>query len=277
MKVTSIEVHPDGSSQVIVLSFRDPKRLNPYNVRKIVGLDADEIVPRYYGVSGTKKYYTLSLEKRDIVMQIELNPSYSLGQTPSDLRDAVYKMISSSRTGVIEVQFKNGSEVVAAVSGFVSKVENDLSEKTSLVNLTIACKEPFLKAPERTSLNVLSLDPLSSNLADIKSSAPHGFIFEMGVLSPISSLVITPPDDSWYFTVTPPGGFLSTDVIHFSSELNNKYLFVRRSGSDIHLAESIVAGSVWPILFPGDNVFEFANEADLTWVSVAYYPTYWGV
>ena len=276
MKVTSIEIHPEGSTEVVILSFRDPRRLNPFNVTSIVGLDADEIVPRFYGVSGVKKYYSLSLEKREPVFKIELNPSFD-DQTYSDLRDQLYRSIASSRTGIVTIEFKNGTEVVAILYGFISKLENDLSAKNQSVTLTVNTIEPILKAPVRTSLNILTLDAASAHILDDKSTMPHGFIFEMGFLGPQATLSITPPDDAWAFNITPVGGFLLGDILHFSSELNNKYLYVRRSGVDIHLADAIGSNAIWPIMFPGDNILEFSNPTNLVWESAAFYPTYWGV
>ena len=277
MKVTSVEIQADGSNQVVVLSFRDPRRLQPFNVKTIVGLDADEIIARYYGVSGTKKYYNLSLEKREPVIQIELNPDFSVDQTYSDLRDQIYKMIASSRTGIINVRFKNVAEVVAVVSGFVTKVENSLFDKVPGVSITINCAEPLLKAPTPTVIDILTLSTASANIQDLKSTAPHGFIFEMGFLNPVATFEVYPPDNEWSFAVEPVGGFLAGDILHFSSELNNKYLYVVRGGNTIHLADVIQSGSIWPILFPGDNVFEFSNPTDLVWEAVSHYPTYWGV
>lgn len=279
MKVTSVEIHPAGSSSIAVLSFRDPRRLNRFNVKGILGLDAEDITPRYYGVSGTSnnKFYSLSLEKREIAMQIELNPDYGSSQTYSDLRDILYKMISSSRTGIVELQFKNGTTVVAVVSGFVSKFENSLFDKNPGIQIKIACTEPMLKAPTRQNLNILVYNPASTNIVDNLSTAPHGFLFEIGFLSALPALLVAPPDNSWSFSVEPPGGFIESDVVHFSSELNNKYLYVLRAGVIIQLAESISSGSVWPILFPGDNVFEFANDTVLVWEKISFYPTYWGV
>src|SRR5690349_10437174 len=119
MKLTSIEIHPENSSDVAILSFRDPNTINPYNVKGITGLDADEIVPRSYGGSGSFKFYNLSLLNREIVFKVGLNPRFSDHKSYSDLRDNLYRMISSSRTGKIQIQFKRGTDVIAVISGFV--------------------------------------------------------------------------------------------------------------------------------------------------------------
>jgi len=36
-------------------------------------------------------------------------------------------------------------------------------------------------------------------------------------------------------------------------------------------------GSVWPMLFPGENTFVLSSGASIDWDSITYYPTFWGV
>ncbi len=105
MRLTSVNIYAPNSNNVINLSFRNPMSQNPYIAKSIVGLDADEITPNFYGISdlSNKKYYNLSLKKRDVVIQIGLNPNFSLGKSYSDLRDDLYKLISSARTGSYSV------------------------------------------------------------------------------------------------------------------------------------------------------------------------------
>lgn len=279
MKVTSIEIHPAGSSEIAVLSFRDPRRANRFNVKGIFGLDADEILPRYYGVSGTSndKFYSLALMKRDITFQIELNPRFD-GETYTDLRGILQKMISSSRTGLVEVQFKNGTFIEAAVSGFVSKFESPMMDKVPTVQITISCKDPMLKAPAPVEIDVESIIPWETIVADDLSTAPHGFSFQMLFSYPLDRFLMYDPDDSgWSFEITPVGGFLDNDLLIFSSELNNKKIQVLRGGVTIHLADVVRSGSIWPILFPGENKFSCENPSSLDWYLITHYPTYWGV
>jgi hypothetical protein len=279
MKLTSVELHPKNSSEVAVLSFRDPRRANPYNVKAITGLDADEIVPRYYGGSlGSEKFHNLSLKKRTIVVRIGLNPSFANGKSFSDLRDAIYKVIHSSRTGTLGLQFKNGANVIAAISGFVTKLEAPLFNKEPEVQITVQCDEPMLKAPARINVDVTGLSTANAVITDDISTAPHGFLFTANVLANTASMTIVDPDDlTWALEVIPPGGFLLGDVIHFSSELNNKYLYLVRGGSTYYLADVIVPSSVWPIFFPGENKLQISPSIKFAWASIEHYPTYWGV
>lgn len=281
MKITSVEMVPEGSSNICVMSFRDPRRENPYNVKQIVGLDADEITPRYYGISGgssASKLFNLVLEKRDVVALIELNPTFSTNQTYSDLRTALYKMIAASRTGKVWLHFKNEDESIAAVSGFVKKFEAGHFSKNPEVQITIECEDPMLRALVPIDVDVSELDPADTTISDPLSTAPHGFVFELQFNAPRSSLYVgdTSPIE-WGFEVAPVGGFLTNDVLHLSSELNNKYLYIQRGLEKIHLGDVITSGSVWPILFPGDNNFVFLSPSGLEWVAISHYPTYWGV
>lgn len=279
MKITSVEFHPDGSSDVMELSFRDPGRELPYNVKGIEGLDADEIVSQFYGAPGTVSFFNMVMVKRTVVALLELNPDYAANETPSSLRDRIYKMISSSRKGLIHLWFKNEDTVVATISGYFNKVEAPLFTKTPEVQVTIACDEPMLKAPNEVSLTVVGLDPTLTVITDDISTSPHGFRFEMSFDSPVASFVMADPDDDdWEFVVTPVGGFLADDVLHYSSEYNNKYLYVVRAGNTIQLADVLEAGSVWPMIFPNrENKFAVSSGTSMDWDAIKYYPTFWGV
>lgn len=288
MKLTSVEIHPSNSSEYAELNFRDPTRENPYNVKAIVGLDASEIIPRYYGTSvSMTKFYDLSLMKRDIVLRIELSPRFGQNESYSDLRDDLYRMIASSRTGKIELLFKNEDEILAAISGFVSKFEAAHFERVQEVQLTIKCDEPMLKALTPVTVGITGLAPRDTIIQDNRSNAPHGFKFDMALTSNLYSIKVVDPDDStWSFEIVPIN-FLNGDVLHYSNVYNDKYLYLTRGATTIYLADRISSYSVWPFIFPGNNRFAFTTRATvgaayipataLVWNAISYYPTYWGV
>lgn len=282
MRVTSVELHPSGSVEVCTLSFRDPTGSNPYNIKTMTGLDgSDGIAPKFYGKAGNSaaSFYNLSLQKREVILGISLNPQFTSGKSYSDLRDDLYRMIGSSRTGLVQLQFLNETGVVAAISGFVVKAETNHFDKSPSVLLTLSAVDPMLTALEPVAVPIIGLNPANFVISDTESTAPHGFSFTADIVSPFASLVITDPNDaSWSFGVTPPGGwFLTGDVLNFSSDPKDKQLYIVRGGVNIYLADVIAPGSVWPILFPGDNYFSFTNPLDLVLVSISHYPTYWGV
>lgn len=276
MRVTSIELHAENSSNQCVLSYRDPGATNPYLAKSITGLDADDIVPRFYGSSASNaKYYNLSLQKRDVIFHMTLNPRYAQFESHSALRDELYRLISSSRTGVISVEFKDGPTVVAVISGFVSKLETDHFDKEPSVKLTVSCDDPMLRAVAPTVVPVFGLDPENTVITDNLSTAPHGVSFSVIFDEAQPSFTMTDADEEWFFSVSPVGGFLEGDVLHLSSDFNNKQLYVIRDAVTTHLADVLSAESIWPIIFPGVNTF--VCSPGFTWNSITYYPTYWGV
>lgn len=279
MRVTGIELHPVGSATAQALSFRNPGRAMSYNVKDITGLDADAIVSKYYGSSGSgnDQFYNLMIEKRDVVMRIGLNPEWA-NASYSELRDDLYKLISSSRTGLIDIWFMNESGVVAVLSGWVTKFESPQFVKSPEVLITVKTKDPMLKALDPVTVSVVGLVPADTNIQDHVSSAPHGFDFTLTFTAAKATLIIGDPhDSSWTFKVTPAGGFLNGDVLHCSSDPNDKKLYVVRAGNTIYLADKIAAGSVWPIIFPGDNHFSLSTPTNIAWTAISYFPTFWGV
>jgi len=281
MNITSVEFHPEGSTQVVVLSFRDPRRANPYNVKGLSGLDVEEIRPRSYSGSGSsgQKFQHLSPGKREVVARIELNPSFALGKSYSDLRDDLYRMIQSSRTGMVQIQFKNGNNVVAAISGFISKFEAPTMVKTPEVQITFDCGDAALQAPVRTDVDVDALTPAAISITDNVSTAHHGFSMNINVIDPRPSFRLSDPnDDDWEFYVEPVGGFQDNDILSFSSEINNKYLLIIRGLTVIFLGDVLQPGSVWPVIFPGrPNLFTIENPEDYVLLDLSYYATFWGV
>jgi hypothetical protein len=278
MKLTSIELHPANSSDITILSFRDPSASNAYNVKTITGLDADEISRKFSGGSGSaSNFANLAMQRRDVAILLGLNPDYNTNESYSDLRDSLYRSINSSRTGVIQIQFKNGSDIVAVLEGFVSKFEAPQFEKMQEVTITITCNEAMLKAPEAVSLDVEDLDPDLIVITDSLSTAPHGFIIVANLLDDMASFSITDPDDdSWSFEIT-SGYLFEGSTLYLSSEFNNKYVYADFDLDTNHLADGIMPGSSWPIIFPGGNSFSFSTPTDFEIVSITYYPTYWGV
>ena len=281
MKLTSIELHPNGSNEILALSFRDPGGYNRYNVKDIQGLDADDIIPQYVGSPGGSPAYHLMQNSRVIVMKMGLNPDFSDGATYSDLRDDVYKMIASSRTGKVEIQFKDENLVVATISGYISKYESERFAQMQEVQLTVICDTTMLKSPNPVLVEITEQPTNNTIITDRMSTSPHGFSFTADVSAGpgIDSLLIRDPNDLWFFFIAPPGGFHTEDRIHFSND-EEKYLYLTRPLSvetKIHLADAILPGSTWPLIYPGDNHFVWQPDIYVNWVSFSYHPTYWGV
>jgi hypothetical protein len=276
MRITSIGLYSSKGVEIANLSFRDPGSLNPYIAKNITGLDADEIVPRFYGLSTEKnKYFDLSIPSREIVLNIVLNPMFGNAEKSySDLRDDIYKSLAASRTGIMQLRFYDGDEERAVLSGFVTKMEYPhFSDAAPEIQLSLRCEDPMLRSRETVSLRGSASE--ISTLEVVDSTAPHGFKFQITFVSWQSSFSIKDPNGEWSFDVNPETGFQPGDHLVFSSETGNKELNMIRTYQVTHLVDKIGKGSIWPQLFPGIN--KFKHPVGITWNYITYYPTYWGI
>lgn len=277
MKLTSIELHPDGSADdPVIFSFRDPQSLNPYLIKSIGGLDLEQIVPRYYGGDEQSKLYSLAITKRVVILQMGLNPNFATSESYSDLRDAIYRTIAASRTGLIQLQFKYNDIVVAVLSGSATKVEADLFQNSLEILMTLECKDPMLKSPNPVIFDINELSPAATSLEDNRSTAPHGFSFVLGFQAAVSTLSITNEDLGFTFTIRPRDSFVAGDHLYFSSDFLNRYLYFTRGSNTHHLADVIDFNSIWPVIFPGINSIQ-VSSASVIWEEISHYETYWGV
>jgi hypothetical protein len=251
-------------------------------VRQIVGIDAEELIPKFYGtgaVSGAR-YYEHIMKPREVVMRVALNPHYHINESVSDIRDELYRLISANRTGVLQLQFKSGSAYVAVINGFITKFEVGYFNQLPELQLTVTCPDPMFRSMHSIDYKIADLPSASPvTLADNSSTAPHGFSFRLKFTTNTAFFIIsdhaTTPD--WSFGIVPSGGFLIDDELQFSSEYGRKQLYLFRDPDTIHLMDKVAAGSVWPLIFPGKNVLYFSPLGNTDWLELKYLSAYWGI
>jgi hypothetical protein len=284
MKITNIVLN-SNNSEIANFSFRDPTSVNQYIAKTVIGLDADDIVSKFYSfdMNSKKRYYDLSIKDRNVVMRIALNPRRVINETYSDLRDDLYRAISSNRTGEVQLHFYSGATLVAYLSGFITKFEVPHFSKVAEAQITVKCSNPLMRAvnPVRLTANKISVsNPVL--IADSLSTAPHGFKFQLTFTENTPKFVIQDEESpTWKFEIIPgtiggQTGFINGDILDFSSDYNDKYLTLTRGVLSYYLVDKIQLGSIWPVLFPGANKF-YILTGNFNWVSIEYYAAYWGV
>lgn len=275
MKLTGIDLYSSNTSTVVSLDFKDPRSQNPYQIGGIAGLDADEIVPQRYKGSESD-FYTLTMKKRNLDIKIGLNPRFNQNESFSSLRDSIYRLVSASRTGMVTINFKNAGEIVATVSGLINKVTTDQFSKEQAATVSIECISPMLKSPEPVIVDVSDLDVTSTIITDSKSTAPHGFEFELEVLTLSNSIQMIVGPDNEMFKIWTPYAFIEPgNLIIVSSDFNNKSVVTKIGPNYWPVMDRVTADSFWPIIFPGENLF--SCSPNVKWKSISYYTTYWGV
>jgi len=286
MRITGVCLY-SNDVEITEFSFDDHSSNPAYTARAIIGLDADEIIPKFYGRgAATKtKYYSPAINNREIVIRIALNPKASVWETYSGLRDELYRGISSSRDGMIELQFMSGPSVVAAIQGFVTKFEAPLFTAAPEAQLTVLCEDGIFKSLVPVKAKPASLSLTTLLISDDESTSPHGMTFEVQftATTPYFSIQDTNVVPEWKFKITPGtvGGltnFQTGDRLFFTNEANEKSVFILRGATQYFLADKVELGSIWPIIFPGTNRYTIDRSTGaFQWNALSYYATYWGV
>lgn len=281
MRVTSVGLY-SNNVEAVSFSLRASEEDYRYMVRNIVGLDADELVPKFYsfGLATKARFYDFGLKAREIVMRIVLNPRLRMDESYSDIRDDLYRAISSTRTGLIALHFNSGATTVSRIFGFITKFEAAYFTKLPEVQITVRCDDPMFRGINYSALKTAALGTSSDVIIpDSLSTAPHGFSMKVTfkATSPAFTIQDIQTTPEWKFKVIPSGGFLAGDQLFFSSEYTDKYLYIMRGATRTDLMDKIEPTSVWPILFPGSNRLYFVERTTFDFNSFIFYPAYWGV
>lgn len=258
-----------------------------YILQDSTGLDVDEVSPTFYNYapgSSRVKFINQVPKTRAVVLKIKLNPQYHLGETPSVLRDAMYKAVSSARTSLVELRFVNNGVVKATIPGFITKLEAPLFTASPEVKITVMCEQFFLKNPAQITATP-SPTAASFTITDSVSTAPHGFKANVKLtFGDSDGIRLRDSTSTWTFDFT--GALLiKDDVLWISSEEGDRYLYFIRSGVKTLLLDKVIPGSSWPLIFPGANSFVIErlstglvpSSVPVYWNSLTYYETFWGV
>jgi len=278
MRVSSIDLY---SNDNLVTTFDVNQRdvRNPYILKGITGLDADSIVPQFYGqgAESGSNFHDMALEPREIVMKIGLNPNYLIGHAASDLRGTLYRAIASSRKGTIQLRFNEDAATVGAITGFITKFEGPLNNKDPEVTITMRCDDPIFKSLYIASAIVSEFVSDTIVITDPTSTSPHGFKLKLTFDDTLFSFLMREQeiDPDWFFQIDYT--FIAGDELYLSSEAGDKYAYRVRSAVTLQLMDLIVPGSMWPVMFPGENNYWISDTADITFNEWYWYETHWGV
>src|SRR5688572_9752340 len=278
MRVQRIDLY-SNDLEVARFDTVGSNRRNPYVLRSVAGLDPGQITPRFYGqgVETGINFTELALDPREVVLRIGLQPKWTLGNTPADLRDNLLGAIASNRSGLIQIRIYENEVVIGLLEGFVIRFEDSISSKEPEVTITIKCEDPIIRSMDVTSQILDGLSTSEPLLIDPVSTAPHGFKFKLTFTADtVTPFVITDQVSEWDWVFQINYSFLTGDELYFSSEYNDKYLYRVRSAVTLHLVDVVEPGSIWPIIFRGENQMYIVSLGH-EWDEVYWREAHWGI
>jgi hypothetical protein len=283
MKIDAIRMRSYNLTPVVTFAtfnLNDPSPDDPYILSDATGLDAEEIVPQFYGTYGNNFLFDMRLKPRQISLRIKINPDYDNGEHPSTLRDELYKAIANSRAGLILLEFMDGADVAGYITGSVRKFETSIFSNDPEVAITLMCDNPMIMTDyvaadlrEGDATNTLTQE---IGWYDNVSTAPHGFHMRFSIEeATVDPLVLTAIDTLGGSgeTFTLDDEFVQDQEIYISTEYNNRYVNIETPHTFI--ADKIASGSIWPIMFPGLYILRFNCDVKVSLLS--YRHEFWGV
>ena len=283
MRLSSVVLSTSDLTEEITFGVQEHEQNCRYLIRAIVGIDAEELIPKFYGFGAVtgKKMYEFTMKPRDIVARVSLNPDFSINEDVTEIRDVIYRLVSANRFGDLVIQFKSGPSIVSAIKGHITKFEVPYFTKTPELQITIHCNDPMFRSI--VPIDIPPADLPTTNpvkLTDAPSTAPHGFSLKVEFTAITPSFIIQddPTTPDWLFQVVPATSFQVGDTLYISSEYGDKRVFWDKAvGTDIELMDKVTSESVWPQIFPGLNTFYFPQIANFDWLEIKYYSAYWGI
>lgn len=282
MRLSAVVLSTSSYDEEITFAVHQQDPNNRYLLRAMVGVDADEIIPKFYGfgTQAAARYYEYTMRPREIVMRVALNPLFAVNEDVSVIRDAIYRLISRDRTGELTLNFMAGGTTRCSIKGMIVKAEVPYFSQTPELQITVRCNDPMFRSLTPYAFgpsDLPSANPVT--LMDEPSTAPHGLSFKVEFTAAVASFVIQdhPSSPDWEFEVIPSGGFLIGDELHFSSEYQQKLVYLQRTGDNRNLMDKIQPYSIWPQIFPGRTDLYFPQIASFDWIELNYYSAFWGL
>lgn len=301
MLIDNVDLAARNFSRAINLGFRDPGNLLPYQVKSMTGIDADDIINQFVGnPTGDEFGFSIpKLVKREVVLFLGLNPDWKINQTFSDLRDEVYRLVGSCPSGMVWLRFNHGtseddSHVKAVLAARISKVEANHFVERPEIQVTITAEDqPMLQAPSVESDDELFAKWVENEelpgenavkLEDLLSTAGHGFEADFTITGSTTTFKMEGRGTLEGLVFEIDGfNFEEDDRLLLSSRPENRYAYVQRGETVIHVVDKMTENSIWPIMLPGSNFYTYGDEEDwgtdslVTWDEARWTPTYWGV
>jgi hypothetical protein len=254
-----------------------------YIIKGMSGLDVDEVIHQYQAVNSGQTTYSTNMPPRVVVVAIRLNPKYGQGETTEVLRNNLQKMISYTRSALIEMRFMNGTTHVSTLKGIITKFESSLFGSEPEVQITFLCEDPFFSSPESVIVPIGTARVNTKSWTDNLSTAAHGFKLEL--FFPTVPNWVEIQENNGYpnlpFRINFAPDYNWEQVLYFSSEYNNRYVYYKNVTSlRVNVAHTIVPFSPWPLMHPGETSLTINTDLSVenfTWQKIEYKNSYWGV
>lgn len=272
IRLLSDQIGVSGAYIYTDLQINPTAGANGYMLKAVDGFDPSDTLNFVEGFDPTTGEPISDNKPQDkvLVMKVGFVPGPS--GSVSSLRDGLYMLVSRALT----VQLRLGETVVAQIRGRMSKIEAAHSTNSPEVVMTVECEDGLFESPTQIVVPMGSVSKSTPTFDYVEGTAPTGFEMILTLTSGLSSFALTGTigGRNWKFGVTTT--FLTGDQLILQTDRKKRRFTIIRSSVGYDYSALVDAGTVWPKLHRGRNIFATSSSA-FNWNSVKYYPKFWGV
>ncbi len=267
----------EPNAPVLALDANGRVETDFFQIQNITGLDPVKatINTTQLGSMDGAVYSGSSVPFRNIVITVRTNPDWRTWK-PQALRKLLYAYFAPKSP--ILLRFLSDDRAPMEITGYVEDINVDLFAPDNAYGISIICPDPYFTSVDPVIVTGHSQDPAITLSYD--GDIPTGIT--VGIESTASS-VSTDVDirvgDPWesYFNVTA----LIDDAQYFvlSSIPGSKVVetVLYASGTSVSQLSNVHGGSTWPLLIPGDNLFNINTDQGTQDWTVTYFNRYVGL
>lgn len=207
---------------------------------------------------------------REIVVDVGLNPNYTAGERPKDLRNELYGLLTPGEDDYVMVTLF-GTTKNYTTKAWVKRIEPKIFSKDADAQVVLTCLNPFL---EGTLVSIPNFPAKTNFEVANQGSAPTGFTFQV---------TLTGATSFWGFTnawgnrqMQVNYNFQVNDVLKFTTTPGVRSVIVTRGGVPTDISGRLTTASSWMMMHGGVNIFAPYLQA-FNWGFFNYTPMYWGV
>lgn len=247
-------------------------------VKKITGLsppDVDLFIGDYARDGGT--YSGRRVQKRNVVVDLGLNPNHAENETVDTLRQSLYKMfLDPSFTGDdLVIELVDDIRPTKILVGYTEKFEGEVFSKDSSISVSLICPDPFLRDADETVLT----GSFTTFPFTYSGSAETGFFVKVAVTANTPSIVIDNNGTRMVFEYN----FLIGDVLKVNTTPGSRSVLLDRAGfPNMEILFAMTPTSPWISLHSQSNLLKVYDDVATPAIvgnmtELRYTQTYWGI
>lgn len=257
---------------------------DPVQVRSIDGLGPvkAEISSTAFATGRGELFQGSSIGKRNIVMNLGLNPDWPEGQTMSILRQRLYRYFLPEAW--TKLRFFSDHLPTVDIEGVVESFEPNIFSQDPEIQVSVLCHKPDFIEVDAIIYDGIVDDGTGELEFEYTGTVPTGFELRVDrtVANPSYSgdltVTVKAPEDPQIFEIEDIT-IDTTKYFKLSTVRNAKRVqnIALADGATTNLLSKMTDASVWPELKPGQNIISVgAAENDQAW-TLAYFNRFGGL